>query len=193
MSAADLHAEMLAAEMALWKPVAFRWFKAKGFPMADLLDRAPGLGVSRVDWCGEFYQPIESGDPAVIVAVWVRPPVDLTAGTRSAGVLADLAAVDLKTGAVATRCGIAYALGEHLLERDTRPFRLRCHVDARAWLQAGGDGVCPLDWSTFTIRTSGEPGLNLLADTVRDGELIETRMRETLPALPRLMVRRAAA
>lgn len=189
MNEDDLRAELMQAEEAMWSPAALRWIEANGFPVRQMIDTAPGIGVGRVEFSGPFWQPCEGGKPAVIAGIWINPPVDLPNDTRSLGVLVDVAAIDLADGSVALRRGVAFCLGEHLLEQDPRPFRLRAFLDARAWLMAAGDGVMPVDWPTFARRTAGEPRLNLLADSVEVGEEIERRMQATQPQMPRVMVR----
>lgn len=192
MTGATLRAELLAAETALWQPVAMRWFKARGFPVRDLLDHAPGVGLARVEIeRGGFYQPHDSGRPAVIVAVWRVPPVEFPTW-RSEGALIDLGAIVLSDGAVLLRRGVGIALGEHRLGTDERPARLPCYLDGVAWLRAGGDGIVAVDWDAVAREAAG---VDLLFDSVAAGEEAERRLAETLPRMPRVLVAagRAAA
>lgn len=161
-----------------------------------LLHAAPGLGLGRVECSPPYWQPCDAGRPAVIAPVWINPPVTLPEGGRTAGVLDDLAAIDLQTGAVSLRLGYAWALGQHLADGDEPETRLRCFLDPWTWLRAGGDGVVPLDWSEFASRLSGEPRRALLIDDLTEVKRCEEAMQATLPRLPAVLVKaegRAAA
>lgn len=189
MAQIDLHCEQLAAEIRLWHRPALEWFRRQGFDPASLLHTAPGLGLSRVEWSGCFWQPVEGGQPAIVVPIWIVPPVTLPEGGRTAGVIEDLAAVDPSTGTIALRRGQAWALGQHLVDGEEREPRLRCFLDPRDWLRAGGDGVLPIDWRTFTSRVSGQPRISLLFETLPEADRCEAAMRASWPAPPQLLVR----
>lgn len=119
--------------------------------IASLARRYQPLGVCKVRWLpGGLYEPDESCEPAVIMAVveddggiFTPDPFDLIAWQTS------------RPRRWAWRVGLAPALGEHLIaECDVLPV-VATPLD---WLALGGECLCILDWQApaqfwLTLRT----------------------------------------
>lgn len=136
--------EEMEAAASRMRSIHFDGLKALGVPMASLgrLSAAQHtVGMATVEECGEgVFQPSPDGFAACVVAVvWPEARAFGDAG------LFDLVAFRSSNPRKWwLRCGNAFSLGEHLLDR---PEPLRVVGTPADWLAASGDALCILDWS----------------------------------------------
>jgi hypothetical protein len=147
----DLDAELSAAVSAM-RPLHVERLTALGVPQFLTCPVLPLIGVARVLFEGDFYQPHGSGEPAVIVAVRADGGDGLElehAAPRAVALIGDgvvdlIAFTPTHWDRFALRAGNAVMLGlmpPQLLRPEPVPFR-RTPLD---WLRADAEGVCILD------------------------------------------------
>lgn len=141
-----LEAELAGAAAAL--PFgAVRLLQAMGVPLGTVaqLTGAGAIGRARVEVGADGrWAPVAQGEPRLVVAV------------REKGVLVDLVALSSSDGdSWALRTGEGWLLGyESWLNAQLGAnSRLRLHGSPMAWLGAGGEGVCVLDWTRGALRS----------------------------------------
>lgn len=185
--ASDIGAEMRAATLAIgFKPV--RALIAAGAParlVAELLERFE-LGRVRAIEGERFWEPQEDGAARLALAVHSGPDlVDIVAFAP--------ASPDRWT----LRRGAGVMLGEDALWHacamrgpGARTI-VAVHATPMAWLRAGGEGVCVLDWSAEALgmlRMLG-PEVTLLAADA--GAAVKLRDALAYGALPKVAARPA--
>lgn len=102
-----------------------------------LAQTGPIWGFDFVEFSGLTYQPLLGADSALIVPVF-----------NDDGLIDDLVACRVTDRRIATRHGLARALGENWIDLAVmRRTRLRLHADPLRWLMNGRYGAVVLDWS----------------------------------------------
>jgi len=145
----DLDAE-LADALAHVRPQHVERLAALG--VARFIARPLLVGVARVLFDGVYYQPHESGSPAVIVAVRgdrddgseIEHAAPIDAARRGEGLVDLIAFAPNAPDRFALRAGNAIVLG-FMPPQYLSPEPVRFHRTPLDWLRAEADGVCILD------------------------------------------------
>ena len=137
---------------------------------------------------------------------WVLPTN--LAGSYRAAEIEDLIAIDQRPPHHwRLRLGIAEILGGHEIERRVFGSGRYVHSDLRrgptdeplriwrtplAWLQAGAEGVCVLQWTVGAVADLSGIWTPLVAEDLAHGREIKARLTEPMPPLPTIMVPEAS-
>lgn len=143
MSGVDLHGEMRAAETRV-RAIHLRHMEALGVPLtaiAALGTQHPVFGVERARLRPDgLFEPDPDGVTVIVQPVMVA---DREPGDHG---IADLICwLSSDPTRWWWRRGEGWALGEHLMEDRGEP--VLCVETPLAWLGAGGEAICILDWS----------------------------------------------
>ena len=130
----------LAAAVCNLPPANINWLRSFGIPDSEIFGEPLKVGVANIQtFPSGFYEPNEDGDLAVIIAEgWPEPPIW--------DVIEDLIA--FKPQAPSRwwrRRGEVQVLGAHNI-RPKPIFPLTLFDNPLSWLQAGGGGLCVIDW-----------------------------------------------
>lgn len=146
----DLERE-LALAIGNLTPEAYLPLKAIGVPR-HLCVTCDLVGIARVDFRADTYDPNDDGEPALIIAVrgdgrWMS---EITHPNPRAAALIGPDVIDLVATSLADptkfrrRLGVALTLG-YVLPRSFHPPRARIHRTPRDWLAADADGFVILE------------------------------------------------
>lgn len=158
-----------------------RWLLSHGVRIEDITTPI-AIRASRVTFQpdGRYRKCPGTGDFALILPV----PADPVTMITDLGVL-DLIAWSPKSGRIATRLGIAFALGEEQIDVDglgNSVLPIPVHRDPLDWLRAGRRGLVISDWNLATLALRD---LVLEAeDAAHDQELV----RRLTPVPPTILI-----
>ncbi len=138
----------------------------------SLTHTGPIWGFDFVEFSRLTYQPVLGGDCALIVPVF------------DDGVLADLVACRIADRQIATRYGIARALGEDWIDLAVlRRTRLPLYSDPLRWLMSGRRGAVILDWSQAGFLLDGLEGITCDSPALANRVHATTRRMTSPPRL----------
>jgi hypothetical protein len=136
----SLEAELADAVCNL-SPDRIGWFCDLGIPRVTILAEPLMIGVSFVEtWSDGFYEPNDDGELAVIIAEgWPEPPI-----WDSVDDLIAFKPTDPSRWW--RRLGEVQMLGNYNI-RPEPVFPTTLYDSPMSWLQAGGTGLCIVDWA----------------------------------------------
>jgi hypothetical protein len=152
--------------------------KALGVTGAGLA-RAGLLGIARIETDGQYWQPEESGRPALII------PTGMDNHFTS---IVDMIALQTSAPDIWwTRTGVAPLLGYgNLAESMYFGTQLAIHANPLEWLRSDCDGICLLDWNRY-LPTWLSGIISIYCPDPAIGERLEARLEPNI-FLPEIRV-----